>query len=58
MTPLGKNELNSNCEDIRLRIPTKIGNNSFIAGVIYRHSKGDVNNFLTALKKKIGSSEQ
>ena len=50
---LGKNELNSNCEDIWLRISNKIGNDSFIVGVIYRHPKGDVNNFLTALNKKL-----
>ena len=51
--PLGKNELNSNCENIWLRISNKIGNDSFIVGVIYRHRKGDVNNFLTALNKKL-----
>ena len=53
MTLLGKNELNSTCEDIWLRISNKIGNDSFIVGVIYRHPKGDVNNFLTALNKKL-----
>ena len=53
VTLLGKNELNSNCEDIWLRISNKIGNDSFIVGVIYRHPKGDVNNFLTALNKKL-----
>ena len=54
MTSLGKNELNSNCEDIYwLRISNKIGNDLFIVGVIYRHPKGDVNNFLTALNKKL-----
>ena len=52
VTPLGKNKLNSNCEDIWLRISNKIGNDSFIVGVIYRHPKGDVHNFLTALNKK------
>ena len=53
MTPLGKNEPNSNCEDIWLRISNEIGNNSFIVAVIYRHPKGDVNNFLTAFNKKL-----
>ena len=53
MTPLGKKELNSNCEDIWLRISNKIENDSFIVGVIYHHPTGNVNNFLTALNKKL-----
>ena len=53
VTPLGKNILNSNCEDIWLRISNQIGNDSFLVVVIYRHPQGDVNNFLTALNKKL-----
>ena len=53
VTLLGKNELNSTCQDIWLRISNKTGNDSFIVGVIYRHPRGDVNNFLTALNKKL-----
>ena len=53
MILLDKNELNSNCEDVWLKIPNDIGNNVFIVGVIYRHSEGNVNNFLTAHNKKL-----
>ena len=50
---MGKNELNLNCGDIWLRISNKIENDSFIVGVIYRHPKRNVNNFLTACNKKL-----
>ena len=50
---LEKNELNSNCEDIWLKISNKIGNDSVIVGVIYRHPKENINTFLTAFDKKL-----
>ena len=51
------NKLNSNREDIWLRISIKIGKDSLVVGAIYRHPKRDVNkrniDLFYALQRKI-----
>ena len=50
---IGKNDLNSNCEDIWMQIIDNITKNTFILGVVYRHPGGDVNSFITSFNEKL-----
>ena len=52
-TVLGKNLLQSNCEDLWLQIVEKSSREIFNLGIIYRHPKGDVNDFISALNEKL-----
>ena len=45
------------CEDVRLQIPHQKSDTSFIASVIYRHSRGDVKNFVLALNNKLSQQK-
>ena len=50
---IGKNDLNSNCEDIWMQIIDNITKNTFILGVVYRHPGGDINSFITSFNEKL-----
>ena len=47
-TVLGKNLLQSNCENLWLQIAEKSSGEIFNLGIIYRHPKGDVNDWSVA----------
>ena len=49
---IGKNDLNSNCEDIWMQIIDNITKNAFILVVVYRHPGGNVNSFITSFNEK------
>ena len=57
-TVLGKNLLQSNCEDLWLQIAEKSSGENFNLGIIYRHPKGDVNDFISALNEKLLQKKQ
>ena len=50
---LNKNKLNSESEDIRLKISDKNTQETFILGVIYRHPGTDIKNFNVASNDKL-----
>ena len=50
---IGKNDLNSNCEDIWMHIIDNITKNTSLLGVVYRHPGGDVNSFITSFNEKL-----
>ena len=52
-TALGKNLLQSNCQDLWLQIVEKSSREIFNLGIIYRHPKVDVNDFISALNEKL-----
>ena len=57
-TVLGKNLLQSNCEDLWLQIVEKSSREIFNLDIIYRHPKGDVNDFISALNEKLFQKKQ
>ena len=50
---IGKYTLNCNCKDNRIQICNFNSNQIFYLGVIYRHPKSNVINFISALNDKL-----
>ena len=52
-TTIGKNTLSCNCEDIWIKISDFYTKQNFYLGVIYRHPKSNITNFILAFNDKL-----
>ena len=52
-TTIGKNPLNCNCEDIWIQISDSNTKQNFYRGVIYRHPKSNITNFISVFNDKL-----